>query len=101
GSRLRQALGFALFDTPIGECAMAWDEDALLAVHLPMATPSALRARMRSRCSPAQEADPPPFVRAAMRRVQCLLEGEADDLADLPLALELVPEFHRRVYAIT
>jgi methylated-DNA-[protein]-cysteine S-methyltransferase len=39
-------------------------------------------------------------LQAAIERVQRLLQGERDDLSDLPLALDTVPEFHRRVYEI-
>jgi methylated-DNA-[protein]-cysteine S-methyltransferase len=44
---------------------------------------------------------PPGFVAAAIARIQALLQGGADDLADLPLDLEGVPDFQRRVYAVT
>jgi methylated-DNA-[protein]-cysteine S-methyltransferase len=40
------------------------------------------------------------LVAAAIVRIQALLAGTRDDLADLPLELEGVPEFHRRVYAV-
>ncbi|MBI5278070.1 MAG: methylated-DNA--[protein]-cysteine S-methyltransferase [Burkholderiales bacterium] len=92
------ALGFCLFATPIGECAMAWDEASLVAVHLPEASPERLRARMQSRHPAAAQTPPPPFVAEAIRRVRGLLEGEPDDLRDLQLAMEGVPEFNRRVY---
>jgi methylated-DNA-[protein]-cysteine S-methyltransferase len=95
-----RALGFCLFETAIGECAVAWDGQRLAAVHLPEATPGQLRARMASRTG-AQEGEPPAFVQAAIARIQALLRGERDLLADLPLALDTVPEFHRRVYEVT
>ena len=98
---MRSALGFCLFDTALGECAVAWDEETLLAVHLPMSTPSQLRARMRSRLAEAPEGEPPPFVQHAITRVRALLQGERDDLLDVPLAMEMVPEFNRRVYEVT
>jgi methylated-DNA-[protein]-cysteine S-methyltransferase len=64
-----------------------------------MATPERLRERMRSRLA-APEGDPPAFAQRAIERVRALLDGATDDLADLPLALENVPEFNRRVYAV-
>jgi methylated-DNA-[protein]-cysteine S-methyltransferase len=96
-----QTAGFCLFATAIGECAIAWDDELLLAVHLPDTTPHKLRAKFAARYSPERESQPPAFVQEAIRRIQRLLEGEQDDLADLPLALHTVPEFHRRVYEVT
>lgn len=94
------ALGFCLFDTSIGACAIAWDAQVLHAVHLPEASPGRLRDRMRTRLG-VPEAEPPPFVQQAMARIRGLLDGAPDDLADLPLALDSVPAFHRKVYEVT
>lgn len=94
------ALGFCLFDTAIGECAVAWDAQLLWAVHLPEASPDRLRARMQARLG-APETAPPEFVQQAIARIRGLLEGMRDDLLDLPLALDTVPEFHRKVYEVT
>ena len=98
---MARALGFCLFDTAIGACGIAWSADALAAVQLPEATPQGTRARLLRYTGEAGESAPPGFVQAAIARIQRLLEGEADTLADLPLALEDVPEFHRRVYEVT
>ena len=98
---MARALGCCLFDTAIGPCGIAWTEDALAAVQLPETTVTGTRERMLRYTGPLPENEPPPFVQAAIARIQRLLEGEYDDLADLPLALDEVPEFHRKVYAIT
>ena len=95
------ALGFCLFDTAIGACGIAWTEDALAAVQLPETTRALTRERMLRYTGRAPEAEPPPFVQAAIARVQALLEGAQDDLADLPLAWSDLPEFHRKVYEVT
>ena len=96
-----RALGFCLFDTAIGPCGVAWTQDALAAVQLPETTREGTRERMLRYTGAADEAQPPPFVRAAIGRIQRLLEGEHDDLADLPLAWEDLPPFHRKVYEVT
>lgn len=99
------ALGWCLFGTAIGACALAWAGAPLLVgVHLPEATPERLRARMRSRfpeAAEATEAEAPAFARDAIARVRALLEGGHDDLQDIALDLDAVPAFHRRVYAVT
>lgn len=97
---MARALGFCLFDTAIGPCGIAWTESALAAVQLPESTPDGTRRRLQRATGELAESDPPAFVQAAIIRIQSVLEGARDDLADLPLELEGVPEFHRRVYAI-
>lgn len=96
-----RVLGFCLFDTAIGACGIAWTADALAAVQLPEADADGTRARLLRYTGDAPEGAPPPFVQAAIVRVQALLQGGRDDLADLPLEMAEVPEFHRRVYEIT
>ncbi|RYY86674.1 MAG: methylated-DNA--[protein]-cysteine S-methyltransferase, partial [Comamonadaceae bacterium] len=97
---MRRALGHCLFDTAIGPCGLAWTEDALAAVQLPESTREGTRARLCRPFGALPEAEPPDFARDAIRGIQGLLAGERDSLADLPLDLQDVPPFHRRVYAI-
>jgi methylated-DNA-[protein]-cysteine S-methyltransferase len=93
---------FCLFETPIGECAIAWSGDAVTRMLLPEDDPSKTKPRMQRQLPDAAEAPPPPWVRAVIVRVQHLLEGRsADDLADVPLDMSSVPQFNQRVYAIT
>lgn len=96
-----RAQGFCLFDTAIGPCGIAWTQDALAAVQLPETTPAGTRDRMLRYTGPAGEGEPPPFVREAIARIQRLLEGEHDDLADLPLDWAGLPAFYRKVYEVT
>jgi methylated-DNA-[protein]-cysteine S-methyltransferase len=91
-------LGFALFDTAIGPCAVAWSERGLSAVWLPERDARTLRARVMRRVAPAGEATPPPQVQHAIDRIAALLRGAQDDLADVALDMEGVPAFHCRVY---
>ncbi|HEX7890327.1 MAG TPA: methylated-DNA--[protein]-cysteine S-methyltransferase [Ramlibacter sp.] len=98
---MARALGCCLFDTAIGPCGVAWTADALAAVQLPETTPEGTRERMLRHAGPLPESEPPAFVQDAIARIRNLLAGERDDLADLPLALDEVPEFHRKVYEVT
>lgn len=93
--------GFCLFETALGVCAIAWNEHALLGVQLPEGDEAACRARMRRRFPLLPETAPPGWVQAAMVRIQALLAGQPDDLADIPLDMEDIPPFHQRVYEIT
>jgi methylated-DNA-[protein]-cysteine S-methyltransferase len=93
------AHGFALFPTPIGDCAVAWGDAGLVGVHLPAATAEALRAGIARRFVPAREAAPPAAVATAIGRIQALLEGAHDDLRSIALDFAGVADFDRRVYA--
>jgi methylated-DNA-[protein]-cysteine S-methyltransferase len=96
------AIGCCLFDTAIGACGIAWTGTALAAVQLPETTRAGTLGRMlRWVGEDVPEIEAPPWVEAAIARIQGLLAGERDDLADLPLDMATVPPFHQRVYEIT
>ena len=94
------AEGFALFDTAIGACGIAWSARGIAGVQLPEAGEGATRSRMQRRFAQVPEAPPPPQVQAACEAIRALLAGEPRDLAELVLDYEGVPDFHRRVYEI-
>ncbi len=93
-------MGHCLFPTTIGACGIAWKEQVITAVQLPEADEDGTRARMLRHAGELPAREPPAFVREAIARIQALLQGAKDDLADLPLDMHGVPEFHRRVYAV-
>jgi methylated-DNA-[protein]-cysteine S-methyltransferase len=93
------AEGFALFDTPVGTCAIAWGERGIVGVGLPAGGEPVLRAHMRRRFPGTPEAEPPPHVQDAITRIRALLGGAHDDLTSIELDLEGIGDFHRRVYA--
>src|SRR5207247_1652832 len=95
------AHGFALFDTAIGRCAIAWSGRGILAVQLPEADERKTRARLIRRFPQAHEASPPPAVARALEGIAALLRGERIDLSVVALDLDGVPPFHRRVYEVT
>jgi len=94
------AQGFALFDTAIGRCGIAWGERGVVAVQLPETSEATTRARMQRRCAGAGEASPPAAVAHAIAGIVALLDGEATDLTGVALDMALVPPFNRRVYEI-
>jgi methylated-DNA-[protein]-cysteine S-methyltransferase len=91
---------YALFDTAIGRCGIAWDGDAIVRVQLPEARVADTRARMRDRLDGTREAKPPATVQRAIDRMVASLGGEPDDLNDIPLDMRNVPPFARRVYEV-
>lgn len=91
-------LGFALFDTALGACGIAWSEASLTGVTLPGINAAATRASMRRHFASAAESAPPAHAQQAIAGIVALLQGEPRDLLELPLDMGGVPEFHRRVY---
>src|SRR6516165_4293460 len=69
--------GFALFDTDIGPCGIAWGARGITGV-----------------------APPPADVRRVIDGIAALLRGEASDLSAAALDMDGVAEFDRRVYAV-
>jgi methylated-DNA-[protein]-cysteine S-methyltransferase len=94
-------LGFALFDTVIGRCGIAWGDRGVVGVQLPEASEAKTRARLQRRFPEAREASPPPQVRSALDGIVGLLQGEASDLSAVVLDMGRVPPFNRRVYEAT
>jgi methylated-DNA-[protein]-cysteine S-methyltransferase len=94
------AHGFALFDTAVGRCAIAWGGRGIAGVQLPEADQAKTRARMRRRFPGVPEAPPPPEVARAVDGIVALLGGAPSDLFAVALDMELVPSFDRRVYEV-
>jgi methylated-DNA-[protein]-cysteine S-methyltransferase len=93
---------FATFDTRIGRCAIAWGDSGITAVFLPEKTAAATARRVREKLGDAiVEYAPPAEIARAIEAVRALLEGALsahEALAQAPLDLRSVPEFHRKVY---
>ncbi|NLD70635.1 MAG: methylated-DNA--[protein]-cysteine S-methyltransferase [Limnobacter sp.] len=98
---------FSLFETVLGQCAIAWSERGIVGVQLPEASAAATRARMLRDFPGAEEAPAPEAVQAAIARIVALLRGERDaqgrldDLRSVELDMSAVSSFRRRVYAAT
>jgi len=91
-------IAFAIFDTPIGLCAIAWSEHGIKALSLPEQNEVSLRKRLGRRFPSSREMPPTPTITGAIARIRALLEGQRDDLTTIILDMEGEPEFHRRVY---
>ena len=91
---------YALFDTPIGICGIEWGPRGINGLQLPMGSDEKTRARIRQRRGDIAETAPTEEVQRAIDRIIKLLAGERDDLRDIALDLDGVPEFNRGVYDI-
>lgn len=92
--------GFALFDTAIGRCGVAWGDHGLLGVQLPEADDAVTRARLLQKAPGVQKATPPADVQRACNAMTELLNGEAADLSFIVLDTGHLPAFNRGVYDI-
>jgi len=91
---------FTLFDTAIGHCGVVWGGRGVVAVQLPMSSEDKTRGRIRQRYGDIAEAPPPAEVQSAIDGMIELLAGKPNDLTDVVLDLDGVPEFNRGVYDI-
>jgi methylated-DNA-[protein]-cysteine S-methyltransferase len=91
---------FAIFDTAIGPCGIVWGERGITGVQLPMGDEEKTRNRIHQRDGDATEAAPSAEVQHAIAEIIELLAGKPNDLADIVLDLDGVPEFNRGVYDI-
>ena len=91
---------FAIFDTAIGPCGIVWGARGITGVQLPMGSEDKTRTRIRQSHGELAEAPPPAEVQRAIDGIIELLAGKPNDLSDVVLDLDGVPEFNRGVYDI-
>jgi methylated-DNA-[protein]-cysteine S-methyltransferase len=92
--------GFALFETAIGWCGIAWGAHGIVGVQLPEAQEQGTRARMQRRHPGLREAVPPSSVQHVIEEIGRLFAGEPTNLAAAALDMETVAPFNQRVYDI-
>lgn len=84
-----------------GPTAFGWTDEGLRFVLLPEHDEATTRSRVTALFPTAREREPTAVVQAWLERVGGMLARETtppDFLADIPLALEGVPDFAKRVY---
>ena len=92
--------GFALFDTPIGRCAIVWRGGAITGSALPEKDDERLRASLRSRFAGASEREPDGPA-AAIASVTRLLAGQREDFSSIPRNIDALGAFERAVLVAT
>jgi methylated-DNA-[protein]-cysteine S-methyltransferase len=81
----------ATFSTPLGLCAIAWNELGLTHFLLPDPERRAGHA----------EAEPPSWVSEIIERIKRHLAGDVQDFSDVPYDFSRVPDFMRAVLRAT
>lgn len=90
--------GYALFETPIGLCAIVWGARGIVGTQLPEPGRGAAVRRLQRRFPDAHSGRPTPEIAAAIKRIEAVLGGVKDDFADLALDWRTVSTFDRAVY---
>ena len=67
---------YALFDTNIGRCGIAWGEDGVLGLQLPERSESATVTRLLRHCPTADETAPTKTIERAINDIAALMRGE-------------------------
>jgi methylated-DNA-[protein]-cysteine S-methyltransferase len=90
--------GYALFETPIGLCAIIWGARGIVGTQLPEPGRGAAVRRLQRRFPDAHGGLPTPAIAAAIARIEAVLGGVKDDFDDLALDWRTVSGFDRAVY---
>lgn len=93
-------LGYAVFDTAIGPCGLAWGPAGITGVSLPESSAQQTLAGLAQRFPDATASSAPPSIARVIDRIVEVLAGGRDDLADVPLDLRGRSDFERRAYAL-
>jgi methylated-DNA-[protein]-cysteine S-methyltransferase len=91
---------YALFDTAIGPCGIAWSERGILAVRFAEGDETKTREKLLRRVPGATESKPTAAIQHAIDGVVALLRGERRDLRGIVIDDASTPAFNRKVYAI-
>jgi methylated-DNA-[protein]-cysteine S-methyltransferase len=89
---------YAIFDTAIGRCAIAWSDAGVLGVQLAEAREIDTRRRLYRLYPEARELVAPPNVGIAIDGIVAALRGQACDFSDITLDMKEISPFNRRVY---
>ena len=89
---------FALFETAIGVCGIAWTEHGVARLQLPESDRSATERRLRRAASTGGTA--PPAIEQVIADVHWYLSGRNTDFSAVALDLAGIGEFEQKVYAL-
>lgn len=92
-------LGYALFDTVLGPCGVAWSESGITRVQLPEADAPATEERLARWSANIRKSEPNALARTAIEALLSYFDGARTDFGDVVLDLEACSAFHRQIYA--
>lgn len=89
----------AVFETPLGWCAVAWSDAGVTRFALPMADEAAAERSLRRRWPASAPGGPPPAVAGAVALAKRYFSGEPTDFSAVALDLGGQDAFFAQVYA--
>ena len=89
---------YTVFATPIGDCAVAWNDIGIVAAWLPEASRGRLRSRIANRLPDASETVPDAAIAETIAAITALLRGVRVDLSRVRIDDARLAAFDRRVY---
>ncbi len=99
---MQSLVRYTMFETSVGVCGIAWTDSGICRFQLPEVAVETSRARLiGERLRPgrvAEASEPPPDVYGTMMMVRAAMSGEKTDLSSVPVDLDGVPDFNRRIY---
>jgi methylated-DNA-[protein]-cysteine S-methyltransferase len=91
-------IGYTLFDTAFGVCAIAWSSRGVVRLALPERTAAETETRIRRQAGTSARVQPPRTIALVIGKVQRYFEGEAVDFSRVAVDLSAEPDFERQVY---
>ena len=89
---------YALFDTAIGRCGLAWGPRGIVGAQLPEKNHAATRLRLMRHCPNADEIEPPREIAHVIDDIVALMRGEKKTLRAAKLDMSRIAAFNARVY---
>jgi methylated-DNA-[protein]-cysteine S-methyltransferase len=95
-----RSMHYAVFESAIGACGVAWNDAGVTRFHLPEASRDATEGRLRGGTDGPSLQAPPQAVAGAIADLQRYFAGERIDFSGIAVDLAGVPPFYVRVYEI-
>jgi methylated-DNA-[protein]-cysteine S-methyltransferase len=93
--------GYAVFDTAIGRCGIAWGDAGILGVQLPEAREMETRRRLLRLFPDARELRPPLNAEIAIEGIVTVLRGQDGEFSQIALDVSGISKFNQSVFAFT
>ncbi|HEY9764922.1 MAG TPA: methylated-DNA--[protein]-cysteine S-methyltransferase [Chroococcales cyanobacterium] len=90
--------GYVLFETAIGPCGIAWRSGKIARIQLPEANEEETKTRLLGDSDFPENAPLPGWVKEVIEKISAHLAGKTQDFSFVPLALDELPDFSRKVY---
>jgi methylated-DNA-[protein]-cysteine S-methyltransferase len=90
---------YCLFETALGVCGVAWNDEGLSRVQLPAADRAATERRLLGGSRDSVPSQPPPWVERLIADIARYASGEPTDFSGIKVDLRRFGPFHHALYA--